>query len=102
VMTFLWYNEKNVRVQYYRTELQSIDNISMSYCIDYVIMAYYQRYQVSKESNLTDKTTTDSILSLLGRHDIIIESHKKDCVKLLLNNVILYICQDESTTVHVL
>jgi hypothetical protein len=61
----------------------------MSYCIDYVIMAYYQRYQISRISYLTIMTTSGSILSLLGRH-IIIESHKKDCMKLLSNNVILY------------
>jgi hypothetical protein len=38
----------------------------MSYCIDDVIMGYYQRYQVSRVSYLIIMTTAGSILSLLG------------------------------------
>jgi hypothetical protein len=43
-------------------------------------------------------TTNGSILSLLGRRDIIIVSHKKDCMKLF--NQRNTVNQDDSTTVQ--
>jgi hypothetical protein len=66
MITFLWNYENNVKVilQYCRiTGLSYLDNITILYCIDDVIMIWYQRYQVCRVSYLKIMTTTGSFLS---------------------------------------